>query len=142
MPPPKFDQLNIVSADPDASIAFYRRLGLDIPENIVWRTPTGAHHITAQWGGSNSTDFAQVWNSGWKGRPDLAARVVAGFSVDTREAVDAIYADLTSAGYKGLQPPWDACCSARYAMVEDPDGIAVGLMSPISPDRRYPTPEV
>jgi uncharacterized glyoxalase superfamily protein PhnB len=41
-----------------------------------------------------------------------------------------------------LQPPWDAFWGARYAIVEDPDGIAVGLMSPISPDRRSPPPAV
>jgi len=29
-----------------------------------------------------------------------------------------------------------------YAIIEDPDGVAVGLMSPVSPDKRYPPPEV
>jgi catechol 2,3-dioxygenase-like lactoylglutathione lyase family enzyme len=141
---PKLDQLNIVSRDPEASMAFYRRLGMDIPEQHVWRTPTGAHHITGQRGDFDidSTAFAQVWNSGWKGQSTLAGRVVVGFSIDSREAVDALYADLTDAGYKGLQPPWDAFWGARYAVVEDPDGIAVGLMSPISPEFRSPPPDV
>jgi catechol 2,3-dioxygenase-like lactoylglutathione lyase family enzyme len=145
-PPPKLDQINIVSRDPEASMVFYRRLGMSIPEQRVWRTATGAHHITAQRDDFDvdidSTAFAQIWNSGWKGRDDLAGRVVVGFSVESREAVDALYADLTNAGYKGLQPPWDAFWRARYAVVEDPDGIAVGLMSPISPELRYPPPEV
>ena len=143
---PKLDQLNIVSGDPEASMAFYRRLGMDIPEQRVWRTASGAHHITAQRGDFDveidSAAFAQIWNSGWKGRDDLAGRVVVGFSVESREAVDALYADLTGAGYKGLQPPWDAFWGARYAMVEDPDGIAVGLMSPISDQFRSPPPHV
>jgi len=143
---PKLDQLNIVSRDPESSMAFYRRLGVDLPEERVWRTATGAHHISAQQEDFDfdldSVAFAQKWNSGWKGQSNLAGRVVIGFSVDSREAVDALFADLTGAGYKGLQPPWDAFWGARYAIVEDPDGIAVGLMSPISPDRRYPPPEV
>jgi uncharacterized glyoxalase superfamily protein PhnB len=41
-----------------------------------------------------------------------------------------------------LQAPFDAFWGARYAIVEDPDGIAVGLMSPISANRRSPPPAV
>jgi hypothetical protein len=49
---------------------------MDIPEQRVWRTATGAHHITAQRGDFDfdidSTAFAQIWNSGWKGQSNLA----------------------------------------------------------------------
>jgi uncharacterized glyoxalase superfamily protein PhnB len=91
---------------------------------------------------SISIAFAQRWNCGWKGQSKLAGRIVVGFSVESREAVDALYADLTGAGYKGLQPPRDAFWCARYAIIEDPDRIAVGLMSPISAERRDPPPDV
>jgi hypothetical protein len=37
------------------------------------------------------------------------------------------------AGYEGQQPPYDAFTGARYAVVLDPDGNAVGLMGPIDP---------
>jgi hypothetical protein len=33
--------------NPDASIAFYRRLGVDITEDGIWRTPSGIHLV---WG--------------------------------------------------------------------------------------------
>jgi uncharacterized glyoxalase superfamily protein PhnB len=72
----------------------------------------------------------------------LEGRVVLGFRVASREAVDEVYAELTGAGYAGLQPPLDAFWGARYAIVEDPDGVAVGLMSPISPDYKSLPPEV
>ena len=36
----------------------------------------------------------------------------------------------------------DSFWGARYAIVEDPDGIAVGLMSPISAKHRAPPPAV
>jgi catechol 2,3-dioxygenase-like lactoylglutathione lyase family enzyme len=145
---PKLEQLNIVSDDIEASIAFYRRLGVDIPEQAVWRTASGTHHVSA--GGAESAvdldldsiAFARKWNAGWQGREDLRGRVVVGFSLPSREAVDATYADLTGAGYVGLQAPWDAFWGARYAIVEDPDGIAVGLMSPQSDDRRSPPPKI
>ena len=144
------DQLNIVCGDPAASIAFYRRLGLDIAEPQVWRTPTGIHHVSAadQPGDGtihldlDSAAFARRWNAGWADRDDLRGRVVVGFSVATRAAVDEIYRDMTGAGYRGLQQPWDAFWGARYAIIEDPDGLAVGLMSPIEADRKSAPPRV
>ena len=75
-------------------------------------------------------------------REDLAGRVVLGFHFPTREAADACFTDLTVAGYTGLQPPIDAFLGARYATVADPDGTAVGLMSPISDAMRSPPPNV
>jgi len=147
---PRLDQINIVSGNFDASIAFYRRLGLDIAERGIWRTASGIHHVT--FGGDDtgspigldidSVAFAQRWNTGWQGRQDLKGRVVLGFSLPSRSAVDAAYADLTAAGHAGLQMPYDAIWGARYAVVEDPDGIAIGLMSPVSPDHRSPPPAI
>jgi hypothetical protein len=40
-----------------------------------------------------------------EGQNDLAGRLVIGFEVGSRERVDAIYAEMTAAGYRGLQPP-------------------------------------
>lgn len=150
MSKPRLDQINLVCGDVEASIAFYRRLGVEISEDRIWRTPTGAHHVGAAEQpvddtiafDLDSTAFAQCWNTGWKGRPDLKGRVVIGFGVPTREDVDRIFRDMTGAGYRGLQEPHDAFWGARYAIIEDPDGIAVGVMSPVSPDRNAPPPEV
>jgi uncharacterized glyoxalase superfamily protein PhnB len=147
---PKLSQLNIVSGDPAASIAFYRRLGVEINDRSAWWTPTGLHHASAtlpEGDGAlafeiDSASFASMWNSGWSGRQDLAGRVVVGFRVASREAVDEIYTDLTDAGFSGLQAPHDAFWGARYAIVQDPDGIAVGLMSPASPEMRSEPPNV
>ena len=36
-----------IVADLSASIAFYRRRGVEIPDAGVWRTPTGGHHASA-----------------------------------------------------------------------------------------------
>jgi catechol 2,3-dioxygenase-like lactoylglutathione lyase family enzyme len=147
---PILNQINLVCGDLGASIAFYRRLGVAIPDAAVWRTPTGAHHVSAA---DRSADqaidfdldsivFAQRWNVGWKDRTDLRGRVVVGFRVPARSDVDEVFRDMISAGYRGLQEPHDAFWGARYAIIEDPDGIAVGVMSPVSPDRRSPPPEV
>jgi catechol 2,3-dioxygenase-like lactoylglutathione lyase family enzyme len=144
------NQINLISGDLDASIAFYRRLGVEIPDAAVWRTPTGGHHVgvAAQLGDQalhfdiDSTAFAQTWNVGWKGRTDLRGRVIVGFDVPTRTDVDKVFLDMTGAGYRGLQEPHDAIWGARYAVLEDPDGIAVGLMSPKSPDKRSLPPDL
>jgi len=85
--------------------------------------------------------FARVWNKGWRTRTDTVGRAVIWFHADTREDVDATYKDMTDAGYRGLHPPQDASWGARYAIIEDPDGTSVGLMSPSDPAKRYWPPE-
>lgn len=130
---PILDQLNLVVSDMEAALAFYRLLGLTIPDtDPAFR----AHHRTARLPGGidldfDSTEFARHWDKGWQ-----AGAAVIGFKVDSRERVDAIYASLTGAGYRGQQEPCDAFWGTRYAIVEDPDGNAVGIMSPVDPDRR------
>lgn len=131
---PVFDQLNIVSADFDATLSFYRALGVELRD--PFRTPEGepfhASHRPA--GGLalevDSPGFARLWNSGWADEADLAGHTVLGLRVADRQTVDRLYGAVTSRGHKGLQPPCDAFWGARYAIVEDPDGRAVGLMSP------------
>lgn len=139
-----FDQINLVVSDMDAAIAFYRRLGLDIDAPPDWPPGSGAVHAEAAM--PNGTRFeldnevmARVWHAAWRGgdTPPGGGRVVVGFSLPSREAVNERYADLTEAGHTGLQPPYDAFWGARYAIVADPDGNHVGLMSPIDPDRRH-----
>jgi catechol 2,3-dioxygenase-like lactoylglutathione lyase family enzyme len=133
---PILAQLNLVVADMAASVAFYRRLGLTIDDPNPW----SAYHIDVRMPGGLSFDldtieFAKRWDAGWHGQPG-AAHVVIGFNVASRDEVDRVYADLTGAGYVGQQPPYDAFWGARYAVIEDPDGNPVGLMSPIDPAYR------
>ncbi len=147
---PVLEQINLICGNTDASLAFYRKLGVDIPEENVWRTATGAHHISAEPSSDkvtmrlelDSTAFAQAWNTAWKGRKDLAGRIFVGFRVPERADVDVVFREMTAAGYRGLEPPQDAFWGSRYAIIEDPDGIAVGIMSPKSPDMGSPPPEV
>jgi uncharacterized glyoxalase superfamily protein PhnB len=142
---PIFDQLNIVSDDMRKTIAFYRLLGVEIPEAPLGKSGE-PFHVNGDAGGPADLDldseaFARVWNAGWREADKLSGRVVVGFGVESREEVDRVYATLTEAGHKGLQPPWDAFWGSRYAIVEDPNGIAVGLMSPRDPAKSYWPPE-
>jgi catechol 2,3-dioxygenase-like lactoylglutathione lyase family enzyme len=135
---PILAQLNIVARDFDASVAFYRRLGLPVTERSA---PDFGHRhaeVTLPNGLLLELDdeaLAALYHAGWRGA-DARSRVVLGFSVPTRADVDRIYADLTASGYRGRQQPYDAFWGARYAVVADADGNDVGLMSPIDPERR------
>jgi catechol 2,3-dioxygenase-like lactoylglutathione lyase family enzyme len=138
-PGPVLNQINVVVRDMEAMTAFYRRLGVRIDNPSA---PWDRHHRTAATPGGldldlDSREFAAVWNRGWSA---TNTGVVIGFRVADREAVDQTYQALTDAGYVGQQPPYDAFWGARYAVVEDPDGNAVGLMSPLDPARRTPPP--
>src|SRR5438270_11122317 len=93
---PVFDQFNLVVSDMDATVAFYRRLGLEIPDtepqwSAQHRSAVMADGIDLDF---DSQSFAAEWDHGWRG-----GMGVLGFKVDSREAVDDIYADLTGAGY-------------------------------------------
>jgi uncharacterized glyoxalase superfamily protein PhnB len=86
--------------------------------------------------------LAKAYNAGWREATGGGCRSVIGFALPSRDAVDARYGELTAAGYVGQQPPIDAFWGARYAIVEDPDGNHVGLMSPIDPARRGTPPNL
>jgi len=139
--PSDLHMLNVVVGDMSASLEFYRRLGVAVPGGT---DPAGVHVQLRMPGGFSleldTTESARVWHAGWRADP-ASARVVIGFALPTREAVDARYAELTAAGYPGRQPPFDAFWGARYAIVADPDGNDVGLMSPIDESRRTWPPE-
>ena len=81
----------------------------------------------------------RLYNAGWAGSGAEGATLI-GFRVATRDAVDETYDRLTAAGYLGLQEPYDAFWGARYAIVADPDGRQVGLMSPRDPALGGPPP--
>lgn len=130
---PVVDQLNLVVRDMEAAVSFYRLLGLDIPDTMP---AFQAHHRSVAGAGPiaidlDSVEFAAQWDEGWRGGMGVLT-----FRVDDRERVDELFATLTAAGYRGQQAPVDAFWGARFAVIEDPDGNAVGLMSPVNPERR------
>jgi uncharacterized glyoxalase superfamily protein PhnB len=126
----------------DDAVAFYTRLGFDVGDG-----PGGdiRHAHIDQPGGHvqlhlDNDHLASLYNAGF--RATGAPRVVIGFAVDSRDEVDALYAELVGAGYEGRQPPYDAFWGARYAVIADPDGNDVGIMSPSDDTMRSwpPTP--
>jgi uncharacterized glyoxalase superfamily protein PhnB len=133
---PDLHMVNLVVGDMAASLDFFRRLGIAVPEG----EDAASAHVQLRMPGGFSLELdtaesARLWHAAWRADP-AGVRVIVGFSLPTRDAVDRRYAELTSAGYAGRQPPFDAFWGARYAIVADPDGNDVGLMSPIEESRR------
>ena len=69
----------------------------------------------------------------------MGSASLIGFSLRSRAAVDDKYRELTAHGYRGVQVPYDAFWGRAYAIVADPDGNEVGLMSPRDDDHRSPS---
>jgi uncharacterized glyoxalase superfamily protein PhnB len=139
---PVFNQIDIVTRDFEATMGFYQLLGVEVEavgggEDEIWHAdvqfPDGtAFHI-------DNVALAQIYNAAWR-QPEGSSSVVVGFSVANRDAVDHLYRKLMDAGYEGRQVPYDAFWGARYAVVADPNGIDVGIMSPMDDSKRsHPT---
>ena len=140
----RFSQINLVCHDMAASLAFYRRLGLEIPDGDIWQVSGHAHHAKADVARAVDLEFdsrrlAHAYNAGFAAE---RGRVVIGVELESRAAVDTLWSLLLEEGVQGLQPPYDAFWGARYAIVEDPDGNPVGLSSPVDPARRSGPPEL
>lgn len=125
-------QINIIVTDMSATLAFYRRLGWEIDL-------ASEDHAVAQLANGMSVDFDSVgfvpmWDGGYEGA--TGGSTVLGVSVGSRNDVDELYADLVAVGHPGRQPPYNAFWGSRYAIVEDPDGNPVGLMSPRDDEHR------
>jgi catechol 2,3-dioxygenase-like lactoylglutathione lyase family enzyme len=133
--PPKLAQLNLLVDDMAASLDFYRRLGVA----TAAVDEDGPHTELSLAGGFSleldTKESARLWHAGVRADP-ASARAVLGFSLPSREAVDTAYAELTAAGYQGRQAPFDAFWGSRYAIVADPSGNDVGLISPVDESMR------
>jgi catechol 2,3-dioxygenase-like lactoylglutathione lyase family enzyme len=137
---PVLDQVNVIVGDMDAAVDFYRRLGVTLPDDGPWNVyHRSAEHPAGLDFDLDLVSFAARWNAG--ARTEGFKGVVLGFRVGTRDAVDRIHADLTGAGYRSQQEPYDAFWGSRYAILEDPDGNAVGIMSPMDDAYRSAPPE-
>ena len=140
--PPALEQINIVVGDMRESLAFYRLLGLSIEE--VPLAEWAPHHASGRTSNGvrvefDSIAFAKQWNPGLD-EATLGSATIPFFHVLTRDEVDRVHMRVTAAGHRSQKAPEDAFWGARYAVVEDPDGNAVGIMSPIDESKRRPPP--
>ena len=109
-----------------ASVAFYRRLGIDIADPVGDR-PIVIHRMGSGVSLLLTTSFASVYDPGFE-RPTGGYQQLLEFYVGEDALVDAAWADITGAGYRGRMAPRKTF-GPYAAMVEDPDGNVILLTS-------------
>ena len=118
--------IGIVASDPEASIRFYRLLGVDMPD-----TPGEGHFEATLHNGLrlmfDSEDVVKSFLPDW-GRRN-GNQLSLAFECSSPADVDALYARIVDAGFHGEKEPWDAFWGQRYALLADPDGVEVNLFA-------------
>jgi uncharacterized glyoxalase superfamily protein PhnB len=123
----RFEALGVVVSDLARSIAFYRRLGLEFPDDAK-------DHVEAPLPGGlrfmlDTEEVVRSFEPEWK-RP-TGSSIGLAFACDSAADVDRVHAELVDAGYESHKEPWDAFWGQRYAQVRDPDGHVVDLFAPL-----------
>jgi hypothetical protein len=117
--------VGVIVEDMPRALEFYRRLGVAVPDDAE-----GAEHVEVAMSGLTFFLSTKRANARWDpARTDAGGgyRVVLEFYLESREALDAKYAELTGYGYEGHCAPYDVTPELRFAMVDDPDGNTILL---------------
>ncbi|MER7660800.1 VOC family protein [Streptomyces sp. NPDC096193] len=126
---PQLDAIGIVASDMAASLAFYRRIGLDIPagaDTAPHAEATLPNGLRVLW---DTEETIRSFDPQWTRPTGGGERIGLAFRCDSPAEVDTVYADLTGAGYQGHLKPWDAVWGQRYAVVLDPDGCGISFFA-------------
>jgi catechol 2,3-dioxygenase-like lactoylglutathione lyase family enzyme len=127
---PTFSVIGIVVSDMATSLAFYRRLGLDVPADA-----DDQPHVEADLPGGlriawDTEATIRSFDPSWV-PPPPGGRVGLAFACAGPADVDATYRALVDAGAGSHLEPWDAFWGQRYAAILDPDGNGVDLFAPL-----------
>ena len=124
----ELNAVGIVVSDMARSIAFYRLLGLDVPE-----TPDEGHVDTFLPNGVrfmlDSEETVRSFRPDWERA--AGNQLALAFECGSPVEVNELYERATAAGFHGEKEPWDAFWGQRYAQLEDPDGVPVDLYAPL-----------
>lgn len=121
----KLDLVGIVVSNMAASLAFYRRLGFELPAEM---DSEGHVEVTLAGGLRFAWDSLEVIRS-FDPNYQLHPGHAGAYLCDSPAAVDAKYLELTQAGYTSHKAPWDAFWGQRYAQIRDPDGHTIDLFA-------------
>lgn len=123
------DMVGMVINNMAATLAFYRLLGLAIPEGVEHEdhveviTPNG---YRLAW---DTVALVKSFSPHWV--EPVGHRMGLAFKCASPSEVDALYASVVAAGFASVNVPWDAFWGQRYARVGDPDGNVVDLFAPM-----------
>ncbi len=123
----ELNAIGIVSSDLAASIAFYRLLGVDFPEDgeghIEATLPSGVRLML------DDEEVIRSFRPDWK--RETGNQLALAFECSSPAEVDELYGRAKDAGFNAEKEPWDAFWGQRYAQLRDPDGIPVDLFAPL-----------
>lgn len=122
--------IGIVVADMAKALAFYRRLGVDIPASA-----DAEPHVDVVLPGGlrlafDTEEVIRSFHPDWT--PVRGGRTNLAFLLPDVAGVDALHAELVRAGHESAVAPFDAFWGQRYAVVHDPDGNGVDLFAPLA----------
>ena len=90
----------------------------------------------------DSPRLAASYNTGWREPDGTGSGNMLSFKVAERDEVDELHRRLTDLGHPSPQAPYDAFWGSRFAIVDDPDGNHIGIMSAADPTRRTAPPDL
>ncbi|GIG67111.1 VOC family protein [Phytomonospora endophytica] len=127
MPPRyKMTAVEFIVADMAASLAFYRRIGFDIPAEAD--TEESVHYDLGNGVELVWDDLAMIQGDGSSYLPATnGPAMTVAFDCGSPAEVDRLYAELVASGVKGSVEPYDAPWGRRFSLVLDPDGNGVAL---------------
>jgi catechol 2,3-dioxygenase-like lactoylglutathione lyase family enzyme len=118
--------VGVIVEDMPRAAEFYRRLGLAVPEGA-----DSEEHVEIPMGGLTFFLSTTTANARWDPARTPPAqggyRIVLEFYLETAEALDAKYEELTGYGYESHCAPYAVTPTLRFAMVDDPDGNTILL---------------
>jgi predicted lactoylglutathione lyase len=138
-----FDQINIVVTDVEAAVAFLRALGAEIPELPAEWAQWAPHHVSAPVAAGFTADLdSSAFAAHWGGLDRSFTGVVVNLRATDSAGVDESFERALALGATSRKAPYDAFWGSRFAVVEGPGPIVVGLMGPSDQERRDPSPDI
>jgi uncharacterized glyoxalase superfamily protein PhnB len=130
--------LGLIVEDMPSALAFYRRLGLAIPDGSETQS-----HVEIKMG-SGMTLFLDSkptrWDPSYDQQADAKPSTIANhypvileFYLKEQAALEAKYTELTESGYHGFREPYATAFGMYFAMVKDPDGNTILLSADAAP---------
>jgi len=119
---PQLNAVGIVVSDLSRSLAFYRALGVEVPDGDGHVEATLANGLRLMF---DTEDVIRSFEPEWSRA--TGNQLALAFECSSPAEVDEVYARVVGAGFDGHREPWDAFWGQRYAQLRDPDGVPVDL---------------